>query len=153
MKLIKLTRGLFAQVDDSDYDWLIEWKWCALKVKHTYYAVRVVWPSKKMLLMHRVIMNTPEGVLTDHQDHNGLNCQRYNMRNATHSQNRMNSNPKGRSKYLGVSYDGNRPIAQIWTNGKKIHLGSFLTEVAAALAYNKAAIKYHGEFANLNVCD
>ena len=34
---------------------------------------------------------------------------------------------------------------------KEIHLGHFKTKEEAAIAYNNAAIKYHGEFASLNV--
>lgn len=35
-------------------------------------------------------------------------------------------------------------------NGKKIWLGYFNTKEEAAKAYNKAAIKYFGEFSRLN---
>ena len=42
MKLISLTQGQFAKVDDEDFEWLNQWKWCAAYKKSTnsYYAIR-----------------------------------------------------------------------------------------------------------------
>jgi len=42
MKLIPLTKGKFAMVDDEDYDFLMQWKWCAAKNRNTFYARRGV---------------------------------------------------------------------------------------------------------------
>jgi hypothetical protein len=56
------------------------------------------------------------------------------------------------SKYKGVCpTNRNRPWqARIKVNGKTINLGTYKTEIEAAKAYDVAAKKYHGEFANLN---
>ena len=40
--------------------------------------------------------------------------------------------------------------AQININNKRTGLGYFENKIEAAKAYNEAAIKYYGEFANLN---
>lgn len=78
-----------------------------------------------------------------------------NLRAATRLQNSTNrrSAKNSFSKYLGVCWHKctQKWITKIRVNGKDIHLGLFMTEIAAALAYNKAAVKYHGEFANLNI--
>lgn len=156
MKEIKLTQGKFAQVDDWNYDRLNESKWYAFKKKYTYYAVRFIYfnNSQKSILMHREIMNTPIGLECDHEDHNGLNCLEENLRNCTHSENQKNRRPSvnGTSKYLGVSYSKAKKKyrADISLNNNDTFLGAFSTETEAALAYNEAAKKYHGEFANLN---
>ena len=100
--------------------------------------------------MHRVIMNTPVGMETDHRDHNGLNNQKYNMRICTIAQNNYNRIPYGWSKYLGVSHIEGHPIAQIRKERKLFYLGFFKTEEDAAHAYDKKAIEFFGEFANLN---
>lgn len=154
MKLIPLTQRLFAQVDDWNYEWLNQWKWYAQKDKKTFYAARGIWDNGhiKTIRMHREILNTPDNVLVDHKDHNGLNNQEFNIRNVTHSQNQMNKIGRGTSRYLGVTYQHGKYIkAKIRVDGKLIHLGTFLNDELAALAYNEAAIKYHGEFANLNI--
>lgn len=154
MKKIKLTQGKFTKVDDLDYKFLNQWKWYAIKSRNTYYARRAIYVNgkQKILFMHRVILNTPPGKLTDHADGDGLNNRRYNLRDCNNSQNMMNRRPSGKSKYLGVCRKTNRNCfeAQINVNKKKLHLGYFKIEKNAAKAYDKAAKKYFKEFANLN---
>lgn len=55
------------------------------------------------------------------------------------------------SIYKGVELLKNGSFrARIGHNNTKISLGCYSTELEAAKAYNEAAIKYHGEFAQLN---
>jgi hypothetical protein len=92
MKLISLTQGKFAQVDDWNYDWLMQWKWYANKNRDTYYAVRKckINGKESAILMHREIMGTPIELVVDHINHDGLNNMEYNLRNCTESQNQRN---------------------------------------------------------------
>jgi hypothetical protein len=153
MKEIKLTQDKSAQVDDSDFDYLNQWKWHTFKHCKTYYAVSHIRVDgkQKTIYMHRVIMNTPNHLQVDHIDHDGLNCQRNNMRNCTNSQNKMNTNPFGAVKYLGVSiHQGRIYLAGIKVNGKRMHIGLFKEAEDAAKAYDVKAKEYFGEFANLN---
>jgi hypothetical protein len=154
MKEIILTRGMVANVDDEDYEYLNQWKWQARKSRRDYCAIRRERRGhgrKVTFYMHRIIMNAPEGVMIDHKNHNPLDNRRSNLRYCDYSQNNANRRSTGSSKYLGVHLKNGRPVAQIKTNNKVLYLGSYNTEEDAALAYNEAANKYHGEFANLNV--
>lgn len=148
MKEIKLTKNKVALVDDADYECLNQVKWYAFKTGNTYYAARRF--NKKVLLMHRVIMNAETGLEVDHKDHYGLNNQRSNLRICTRKQNRQNQTPFGKSKYLGVSIKGKYIQAAINVNGKRLHLGYFKTEEEAAIAFDVAAKKYRGDFAYQN---
>lgn len=163
MKEIKLTQDKVTLVDDSDFPFLDQWKWSAHKHKNTWYAVRSQWnketKKREYILMHRVILNTPDGILTDHENRNGLDNQRHNIRNATQSQNAMNKVSHSETGYLGVSYMRKKLKsgiikkhikATISINGKSKHLGLFPTEIEAAKAYDHAALEHHKEFANIN---
>jgi len=150
MKEIKLTKGQVALVDDEDFEWLNQWKWYASQSPcGIFYAVR----TSKHLTMHRLIMNTPDNMEVDHIDHNGLNNQRSNLRNCTSRQNHMNRRKikSGTSIYKGVFANSTtRYVAYVRIEGKIKKIGSFKTEEDAARAYDEAAKKYYGEFANLN---
>jgi len=157
MKLIPLTQGLFAQVDDADFDYLNQWKWCIKKAHNKTYAMRALprvyvngKPTRKYVQMHSEVIGDIAGIC-DHKDGNGLNNQRGNLREATYSQNGANRISK--NKYMGIRQEkrSGKFYAEITKNGKATFLGSFKNENDAADAYNKAAIKIHKEFANLNI--
>lgn len=113
---------------------------------------------KRTYAAHRIIFMYYHGYMPrmiDHADRNKLNNNIDNLRECTASQN--NSNKLGKaigkcaSDYKGVVKYGNRWLATIGKDGGRKHIGSFSTEVDAALAYNRSAVKKHGEFAYLNI--
>lgn len=153
MKTIPLTQEQYALVDDEDYASLSKFKWHAKRRLHTFYAKRR--EGRKRLSMHRVIMQAAPGIEIDHEDGNGLNNQRYNLRNATHAQNMRGfrgGHVNKTSKYRGVSFHrrDKKWHAQISFENKKIHLGNFECEFSAALAYDKKCRELFGLFASPN---
>jgi hypothetical protein len=158
MKEIKLTQGKVALVDDEDFEYLNQWKWCAGEHGKTFYVRRngYINGKRRTIQMHWLIMGDMEGKEIDHKDGNGLNNQRDNLRFGTHRQNGMNCRKRGsKSKYKGVYIqfvDGKCPIigAGIKLNGKSVYIGRFKTEEEAARKYDEIALKEFGEFANIN---
>lgn len=161
MKLLKLTKNEFAMVDDEDFDKLNEFNWScwnnagrkviqkyAIRNRHKHEDGYVMYKRKKIKL-HRLLMKIDDpNILVDHIDGNGLNCQKNNLRICNCSENAKNTTPWGKSSYLGVSTTTNGNKWRAYCNQK--HLGTFVLEEEAALAYDKAAKELHGEFANLN---
>lgn len=156
MKEIDLTRGQVALVDDEDFEYLNQFKWCVQKGKNTLYAVRNNYNNGKSATqyMHGAILN---GKGIDHIDHNGLNNQRSNLRLCSQSENSMNTQKYANksSSFKGVSFHklSGKWRAYIMINGKETHLGYFTSEIEAAKAYNTKAIALFCEFANLNKID
>ena len=155
MKEILLTQGKATQVDDEDYEFLNQWKWCVAKTSSTIYAKRRRKGSCRCdtALMHRDIMKPEKGLCIDHIDGNGLNNQKSNLRFCTHTQNMQNSKSEtGKSRYKGVNWLGrlNKWKAEIRLNKRGIHLGVFLDDKRAALFYDEAARLLFGEFAQVN---
>lgn len=98
--------------------------------------------------LHRLIMSFPEGLLVDHIDRNPLNNKKSNLRCATRQQNCFNVAPT--AKYKGVRREWLKFSSRIHFNGKTKYIGSFKTEIEAAVAYDNEAKILFGEFAFLN---
>lgn len=158
-RLIRMAQPRYAKVDPADYKRLREYEWFSIKGTRNFYAVRRVKGTNgtrfAMTYMHRELIEFPDGMLIDHVNQNSMDNRRANLRAATRAQNIRNrkkfSNSTG-SKYKGIYWDKNRKrwITRIMLEKKKIHLGYFQNEIDAAKAYDRAARKYHGEFASLN---
>jgi hypothetical protein len=152
MKLIPLTQGKCACVDDADYGWLSQLKWHAYKSRNIWYAKHSTYENGKIstIQMHQLLC--PYAPVVDHINRNGLFNSRSNLRAATHSQNlgnRAKNLGKTTSRYKGVSWSKKRRRWDVYI-GANGRVGSFLSEIEAALAYDCAAEKKYGEFARFN---
>ncbi len=161
MRVIPLTQGQVALIDDEDYENIINYPhpWRAEKGRHTFYAAS--WKQGKTkystIRMQNLIVTAPKGKLIDHRNRNGLDNRRQNLRIVTQSENLRNHHKRcgyGSSRFNGVSW---QKVQKIWTaytcigKAQKKYLGCFKDEIAAAIACDKANIQIFKEKAFLNI--
>lgn len=155
---IPLSKGYTAIVDDADAD-LAAFKWHATSDKWPYAARRVRINGKRQyVFMHTIILervlgrSLEEDERCDHIRHPHYDNRRANLRPASCKQNAGNRarSSKSTSGWKGVSLIKGGCIAQIMSDGRNLHLGTFNTPEEAAIAYNHAAKRVFGEFAFYN---
>ncbi len=159
-KLIELTHGYYAIVDEEDYERISQFRWYVFKSRRCFYAKRTVYGKEtgkfSTVCMHHDVLKSKS--LTDHINTNGLDNRKKNLRHCTISQNcenkrkslkKMSSRFKGVSRVDTLGTGSVRWRALIQKDRLK-HLGYFDTEEDAALAYDREARILFGEFARTN---
>jgi hypothetical protein len=154
MKLIPLTKGFFAKVDDDDYLKYGHLKWISQGLDPRPARRMSTDTGVKLVYLYRLIMNAPKGKDVDHINGNALDNRKSNLRIATHSDNLANSklHKNNTSGYRGICWAEytKRWRVKITKNYKIYEMGYFDTKKEAITAYNELAKKLHGEFAKLN---
>lgn len=136
MKLIPLSQGFEALVDDEDFDSVNEFKWHAAVDDERVYAVRNVYLSGRRTLqyLHHFVLGV-EGKQVDHRNGDGRDNQKNNLRPANDQQNSRGFRRKIDRPFCpfrGVSWSKGLWRARLSIGGKKIELGKFsLSEDAA----------------------
>jgi hypothetical protein len=101
-------------------------------------------------MMHRVVANTPDGMICDHIYHDTLDNQEKELRNVTHSQSQMNTKIRSDNRLgiRGISVRTNRKsyVVQLNFHGKNVFKKEFKTIDEAIQARTDAEKKYHGAF-------
>jgi hypothetical protein len=125
MAEIKLAGGSVAIIDDSDAEFLAQWRW-QLQTRGGRYARRSVRHDGKSstVYMHRVIASPPPGSLVDHVNGNTLDNRRFNLRITDRSGVQQN---QARAALQGVSYvkATNKWLAVLRYDRRRYHLGYF----------------------------
>lgn len=162
MKMISLSQGRYALVDDEDFEWLMNYTWHAFENKRkrmpsVWYAVRhSTWKGPSIYMHREIALRSvlPKSDSYDHKDGNGLNNQIENLRPCSQTQNNANRGklPGCTSRFKGVSWfpRTRKWVVQLKIKGKAVCLGYFDNEEKAARAYDKSAKRHFGEFAKLN---
>ncbi len=160
MKLIPLTQGKHAIVDDEDYEWVSRFKWylfAYIRNRNLCYAVRngLVSRGEKrgMISLHRSILVASPGEVVDHINGNTLDDRRSNLRKTDktgNNRNRMKTPSSSRFKGASWHKPTERWRSSITLKNKTIHLGMFDSEEQAALCYDAKARELFGQFAALN---
>ena len=162
MKIVQI-QGYSVMIDDEDYSIVQQHKWyvdSAIKRGKVYFFYNDCYckpdgqRSTHHMFLHRIIMHTPTGLVTDHIDGNTLNCQKSNMRICTQDENNKNIKmPKtNTSGYKGVSWHkGHKKWrADIHVKGHQISLGIYDSPEDAYKVYCEAKKKYHGPYGRIN---
>ena len=135
-------------IDNDDFDRIKERHWTYSK---GYWSTYIKIDDKRMRVgMHTFIMQPKDGYVIDHVDRNRSNNRKYNLRQATVSQNSMNKTlRKKNSGITGVMPDKrrNKWRAFITLNKKYICLGRYADKDDAIKARLLAEVKYFGDFA------
>lgn len=131
---------------------------CRIKKTGMPFGVCLI-TRQRRALAHRVIWEMhygpiPDGLVIDHKNGDAWDNRLSNLRLATLGQNSANNKARRSSTgYKGVWWarKERKYRATICYNYRSMDLGQFRTPEEAAMAYNQAAEKFWGAFANLNV--
>lgn len=159
-RIIMLKNGGETILDDEDFDKFGIMEWERRTNKRHEYAAQRIYVSRtagkqiyRNVYLHREIIDCPPHAFVDHINGDGLDNRRINIRVCSQTENMRNRRKfaDATSKFKGVSSYGVRRFrAYIYVDKKQINLGTFPSEVEAALAYDRAAKQMFGEFARLN---
>lgn len=142
---IELTRGQTAIVDESDFDRVSQVSWCYRRDGYAHGRYK-----RKLVLMHRFIMEAPRESLVDHINGNKLDNRKSNLRLCTFSENAIHRKVKSdnSSGYKGVYFkkEYGRWTSAIQVRGRRKFLGYFDTPEEAYVAYSNAAGSMFGDF-------
>lgn len=172
--MLILKTGEAVLFDHQDRDLILSYHWSAKRNRNNVYAVTFI-PAREgnkghssLLFMHTLIMNPPSGKEVDHWNGGGLDNRRANLRVVTHQQNMQNMRkshpPRVASIAVGeVHYQGRDPLmgvvkkpkmeryrAVAHKDYKQYFLGSYDTELEAAIAHDRAMLYLVGPEARLN---
>lgn len=150
--------GAVMLIDEADLPLIVDGtgRWCAYQGTSTVYCRRgrYIARVRRGQDAHRVITGVADRrINVDHENHNGLDNRRSNLRPSTCSQNHANTFGQSRraSQFKGVTPHHSRGwCAQITVNRQRIYLGYFTEPADAAKAYDAAAIQHFGQFARIN---
>lgn len=133
--------------DLDDYDKVKDYCWSLTNEGY----VHAQYKDKKIVKMHRLILDFPTNCDIDHINHNKSDNRKNNLRICAHVENMINQLKRSdnTSGVSGVNYHtkNNVWVARIGVNEKRIYLGSFADFEDAVKARLNAENKYYGEFA------
>lgn len=147
----KLNTGREIIIDEEDKFILDKFHLNTMQTKHGYtrYVVcKEIGTNKYLGLLHRLILNAPKEVIVDHENGNGLDCRKDNLRICNYSENQQNRRLTViENEVKGLFYRKDRGYwqARITINDKVICLGSYIRKDDAIKARLEAEKIYFNE--------
>jgi hypothetical protein len=150
-------KGVKFLVDAEDLKFLSQFSWrlAFAGTRYPYARTRnrchLFGPSDE-IRMHRLVLMPALGLETDHINRDTRDNRKCNLRPATNRENQCNRRAQDNNPLAlkGVTSKRKMFEASIHVNRRRRYLGLYLTAKDAALAYDEAARRMHGEFACLN---
>lgn len=148
MKQIRLGKSnKSAIVDDYIYE--------VIKYSSWVYRSGYAYNTEQKIFLHVFVLGKKDGFVVDHVNGDKLDNRRENLRHCTVRQNNLNRAKRKdatSSKFIGVSYDGNKKayIAGISIAKGKRFTFACKNEKEAVKLYNFLAEHFHGQYARLN---
>ena len=139
----ELSRKCVVKIDIDDVDKCKSLKW-------SHHNGNYVTNSTLNILLHRFIMDCPEGLIIDHINNNRLDNRKSNLRIVTDTENSINHKLRqdNKSGITGVNWykPGRKWRARVYKNGITVSLEYFLDLEEAKKARELAEIEYYGEY-------
>ena len=141
---VPLTQDEYAIIDVCDYDKVKDHRWFLTAQKYAGTNI-----NGTGVLLHRMIMNNPSGMLVDHINGDRIDDRRCNLRLASALENSWNTKAKNSSStgYKNISKIKNSWQVMLRINGLSTYLGRFPTLEEALEVRNAAYREHRGEFA------
>lgn len=136
---IPLSKGFVALVDDDDFERVNRHKW---SYHDRGYGRRVITVdgTQYNVFLHRFILGAPDGVEIDHINHDGLDCQKANLRYASRRQNAWNVDPSA------VKRNGQTWRFTFTHDGRRLPVPGFDTEAEATAVRDALIRRLRGDF-------
>ena len=133
-------------IDGSDYERVSHHKWWIHTLGYIYTRV-----NKKYLYLHRFILDTPKGMVTDHINGDKLDNRKVNLRICSTRENVINCklSKNNTTGFRGVSFraDLDKYRAYLMVNRKQVNFGLYDNLEDAMKARLQGEQKYFGKYA------
>lgn len=145
--VIPLTMGLETLIDEQDVKFVSEWYWqstCVANLKKRKYIyaasyLGVKGKDRRLVYLHRFLMQPKKGQIVDHLNGNMLDNRRSNLRVCTQRENMCNQTVHRNGKLVGaIKLPNGKFRSGIRVNGYYSVIGIFDTEIEAHQAYLQA---------------
>lgn len=118
--IMKDTNGNRFLIDIEDIEKVLQYRW----YKNNKNDI-ITYVNRKPIMLHRLIMNFPEGLQIDHINHNRSDNRKNNLRIVTNAQNQWNTKCVNKFGAKGIELNNGSYLVRISINGKRKYLGRY----------------------------